>query len=61
MTPFLGHNYIGGQRSANGSIKLQSIDATTGEALPRISTRPPPRKWTPPPRPRPRRTRPIAP
>ena len=34
MTPFLGHNYIGGQRSANGSIKLQSIDATTGEALP---------------------------
>src|SRR3990167_8174170 len=34
MTPFLGHNYIGGQRSANGSTKLQSIDATTGEALP---------------------------
>lgn len=34
MTQFLGHNYIGGQRSANGSVKLQSVDAATGEALP---------------------------
>jgi NADP-dependent aldehyde dehydrogenase len=34
MTPILGHNYIGGQRSAAGSVKLQSVDATTGEALP---------------------------
>ncbi|WP_322617310.1 aldehyde dehydrogenase (NADP(+)) [Pseudomonas sp. BIC9C] len=34
MTRILGHNYIGGQRSAVGSIKLQSVDATTGEALP---------------------------
>ncbi|CAI8700623.1 Alpha-ketoglutaric semialdehyde dehydrogenase [Pseudomonas sp. IT-196MI5] len=34
MTRILGHNYIGGQRSAAGSVKLQSFDATTGEALP---------------------------
>ena len=34
MIRILGHNYIGGQRSAAGSIKLQSVDATTGEALP---------------------------
>jgi NADP-dependent aldehyde dehydrogenase len=34
MIRILGHNYIGGQRSATGSIKLQSVDATTGEALP---------------------------
>ncbi len=34
MTSFLGHNYIGGQRSANGSVTLQSVDATSGEALP---------------------------
>jgi NADP-dependent aldehyde dehydrogenase len=34
MTPILGHNYIGGHRSAAGSVKLQSVDATTGEALP---------------------------
>ena len=34
MTQFLGHNYIGGQRSANGDVKLHSVDATTGEALP---------------------------
>ncbi|PTR28204.1 MULTISPECIES: aldehyde dehydrogenase (NADP(+)) [unclassified Pseudomonas] len=33
MTRILGHNYIGGQRSAAGSVKLQSFDATTGEAL----------------------------
>ncbi|WP_085714888.1 aldehyde dehydrogenase (NADP(+)) [Pseudomonas sp. B28(2017)] len=34
MTRILGHNYIGGQRSAAGGVKLQSVDATTGEALP---------------------------
>ncbi|MBE8599545.1 hypothetical protein IQN01_06860, partial [Pseudomonas sp. MAFF 301451] len=34
MTQFLGHNFIGGQRSANGSVTLQSVDASTGEALP---------------------------
>jgi NADP-dependent aldehyde dehydrogenase len=34
MIGIIGHNYIGGQRSAAGSIKLQSVDASTGEALP---------------------------
>lgn len=34
MTQILGHNYIGGQRSAAGNVKLQSVDATTGEPLP---------------------------
>ncbi|WPN55619.1 aldehyde dehydrogenase (NADP(+)) [Pseudomonas sp. P9_31] len=34
MTRILGHNYIGGQRSATGTVKLQSVDASTGEALP---------------------------
>ncbi|MDR7286203.1 NADP-dependent aldehyde dehydrogenase [Pseudomonas corrugata] len=34
MTQILGHNYIGGQRSASGTLKLQSVDASTGEALP---------------------------
>jgi alpha-ketoglutaric semialdehyde dehydrogenase len=34
MTQILGHNYIGGQRSAAGTVKLQSVDATTGEQLP---------------------------
>lgn len=34
MTRILGHNYIGGQRSAAGQHKLQSVDASTGEALP---------------------------
>lgn len=34
MTQILGHNYIGGQRSAAGSVKLHSVDASTGEALP---------------------------
>jgi NADP-dependent aldehyde dehydrogenase len=34
MTQILGHNYIGGQRSAAGQRKLQSVDASTGEALP---------------------------
>ncbi len=31
--PF-GHNYIGGARSGDGDVLLQSRDATTGEALP---------------------------
>ena len=34
MTRILGHNYIAGLRSAAGSIKLQSVDASTGETLP---------------------------
>ncbi|AZD31349.1 aldehyde dehydrogenase (NADP(+)) [Pseudomonas chlororaphis] len=34
MTQVFGHNYIGGQRSAAGTVILHSIDASTGEALP---------------------------
>ncbi|MGA8137966.1 MAG: aldehyde dehydrogenase (NADP(+)) [Pseudomonas gingeri] len=34
MTRFSGHNYIGGQRSANGTVKLHSVDASSGAALP---------------------------
>ena len=34
MSQLLGHNYIGGSRSAAGTVKLQSVDASTGEALP---------------------------
>ncbi|MFL8992169.1 aldehyde dehydrogenase (NADP(+)) [Pseudomonas sp. QLc11A] len=34
MTRILGHNYIGGLRSAAGSVKLHSVDASTGEDLP---------------------------
>jgi NADP-dependent aldehyde dehydrogenase len=34
MTRILGHNYIGGQRSAAGQLNLQSIDVSTGVALP---------------------------
>ena len=34
MTGILGHNYIAGRRSAAGDIRLQSLGATTGEALP---------------------------
>ena len=34
MTQILGHNYIGGQRSAEGSTLVKSVDATTGETLP---------------------------
>ncbi|WCM54137.1 aldehyde dehydrogenase (NADP(+)) [Pseudomonas sp. WJP1] len=34
MPEILGHNYIGGTRSAAGSIALQSHDASTGQALP---------------------------
>ncbi|MHC8286370.1 aldehyde dehydrogenase (NADP(+)) [Pseudomonas sp. XS1P51] len=34
MSQIPGHNYIGGQRSGAGTVKLQSVDASTGEALP---------------------------
>ena len=34
MPEIIGHNYIGGARSAVGSITLHSHDASTGEALP---------------------------
>ncbi|MCZ3058016.1 aldehyde dehydrogenase, partial [Acinetobacter baumannii] len=30
----IGHNFIGGSRSAQGTTLLKSIHATTGEALP---------------------------
>ncbi|WAC00033.1 aldehyde dehydrogenase (NADP(+)) [Pseudomonas putida] len=33
-----GSNFIGGQRSAAGSVRLQSFDARTGEALPVVFT-----------------------
>ncbi|MFL9901434.1 aldehyde dehydrogenase (NADP(+)) [Paraburkholderia fungorum] len=32
--PILGHNYIGGQRSARGDISLHSLSASTSEAYP---------------------------
>ncbi|MBF3262872.1 aldehyde dehydrogenase (NADP(+)), partial [Pseudomonas aeruginosa] len=34
MTAILGHNFIGGARSAAGTFFLQSLDAASGEALP---------------------------
>lgn len=34
MPEILGHNFIAGQRSAAGTQRLQSLDATTGEPLP---------------------------
>jgi NADP-dependent aldehyde dehydrogenase len=34
MPQIIGHNYIGGARSAAGNITLHSHDASTGEALP---------------------------
>ncbi|MFJ4131492.1 aldehyde dehydrogenase (NADP(+)) [Pseudomonas cyclaminis] len=34
MSLITGHNFIGGQRSADGSIIVTSLDASTGEALP---------------------------
>ncbi|MCA4961642.1 aldehyde dehydrogenase (NADP(+)) [Pseudomonas sp. Y24-6] len=34
MTTHTGHNYIGGHRSAKGSLQLHSLDASTGEPLP---------------------------
>ena len=30
----IGHNFIGGSRSAQSSTLLKSVDATTGETLP---------------------------
>ncbi|MGL6244210.1 aldehyde dehydrogenase (NADP(+)) [Pseudomonas sp.] len=34
MTQILGHNFIGGQRAAAGTIIVKSVDASTGEHLP---------------------------
>lgn len=34
MPEILGHNFIAGQRSAAGQQRLQSLDASTGQALP---------------------------
>lgn len=34
MPEAVGYNYIGGDRSAAGSVVLQTFDATTGQALP---------------------------
>ena len=34
MTQITGQNFIGGQRRGAGAVHLQSLDATTGEALP---------------------------
>ncbi|NER62200.1 aldehyde dehydrogenase (NADP(+)) [Pseudomonas sp. MAFF212428] len=34
MTEIIGHNYIGGARSAAGSVTLHSHDASSGDALP---------------------------
>lgn len=34
MLNLIGHNYIGGERLASGSIQHKSIDASSGEALP---------------------------
>ncbi|MCO7595302.1 MULTISPECIES: aldehyde dehydrogenase (NADP(+)) [Pseudomonas] len=36
MPEILGHNFIAGQRSATGTQRLQSLDATTGEPLPYV-------------------------
>jgi len=34
MNGYTGHNFINGERSAQGQVRLQSFDATTGEELP---------------------------
>lgn len=34
MTRITGQNFIGGHRSGAGTVHLQSVDASTGEALP---------------------------
>ena len=34
MPEIIGHNYIGGARSAAGKVIVRSHDASTGEALP---------------------------
>lgn len=38
MLNLIGHNYIGGERCAAGSIQHKSVDATNGEALPYVFT-----------------------
>ncbi|NWA24184.1 aldehyde dehydrogenase (NADP(+)) [Pseudomonas gingeri] len=38
MSEIIGHNYIGGARSAAGTITLHSHDASTGDALPFVFT-----------------------
>ncbi|HBX56316.1 aldehyde dehydrogenase (NADP(+)) [Pseudomonas sp. UBA2684] len=38
MLNLIGHNYIGGERRAAGSIQHKSLDATSGEALPYLFT-----------------------
>lgn len=35
MTPSIGHHFIGGARRAAGTVLLRSVDAATGESLPR--------------------------
>jgi NADP-dependent aldehyde dehydrogenase len=34
MSTITGHNYIGGQRSAAGTVIVKSVDASTGDQLP---------------------------
>ncbi|WP_150801258.1 aldehyde dehydrogenase family protein, partial [Pseudomonas fluorescens] len=34
MSTIIGHNYIGGQRRAAGTVIVKSVDASTGETLP---------------------------
>ena len=36
MLNLIGHNYIGGERRASGSIQYKSVDASTGESLPYV-------------------------
>jgi len=36
MLNLIGHNYIGGERRASGSIQHKSVDAITGESLPYV-------------------------
>lgn len=38
MLSLTGHNYIGGERRAAGSVQHKSLDASSGEALPYIFT-----------------------
>ncbi|MGA8134686.1 MAG: aldehyde dehydrogenase (NADP(+)) [Pseudomonas gingeri] len=38
MSEIIGHNYIGGARSAAGTVTLHSHDASSGEALPFVFT-----------------------
>ena len=34
MLSLTGHNYIGGERRAAGTVEHKSLDASSGEALP---------------------------